>query len=293
MAHHSATPNRHRGRTPPRGRRGHGTIRSQLDQGAAYYQDHRPVREQSEAVGHAVRATYLMAALAQIGLGSGDQSLLEAAIRLWRSATETKLYPTAALGSRAEGEAFGEPYELPPDRVYGETCATIGLMLASWRLLLATGEARFADTIDCCLHNLFAASTDQARTGFFYCNPAERFVPLPPADPSVRPVRSGAQGSRAPWFETACCPPNIMRIVAGLHRWVATRDAQGLQLHLFMPSRVEAALDAGQVALSIETDYPATGRVTVVVEDTGAGPWELALRRPAWAELAQVRVRVN
>src|SRR6185369_8436412 len=122
-------------------------------------------------VGHAVRALYLLSGIVDLYLETGERALLDSALRQWESMTATKLYLNGAVGSRFEGEAFGEEYELPQDLVYGETCATVASVMVSWRLLLATGESRFADLVERALHNLVAASTSIERNAFFYNNP--------------------------------------------------------------------------------------------------------------------------
>ena len=204
--------------------------------------------------------------------------------------TATKTYLNGAIGSRFEGEAFGDSYELPPDLVYGETCATIGNIMLSWRLLLATGQARFADAIERALYNLFAASTSVERTGFFYNNPAQRRSKRPAAPTDVRPSRADAPGTRPAWFDCACCPPNIMRTIASLGGYVATHDTGGVQLHQFMPATIAAEIEAGQVGLEVTTEYPTSGSVTVTVTSTPESPWTLSIRRPSWSPAVTVRV---
>ena len=264
-------------------RRGRGTIRSDRGHGSEYYQDATPPLEQSEAVGHAVRATYLITALADVALETGDEAYLAAATAQWESVARGKWYVTGALGSRYEDESLGEPFELPPDRAYGESCAAIGFAMASWRLLLVTGDARYADAIERILHNALAASTDVRRTGFFYVNPLQRRVPATPADPLAASRRSEPPATRPPWFETACCPPNIMRTIATVHQWLATDDASGLQIHQYMSASIDARSTGLGALLVMDTDYPDDGTVTLkVLEATGAVA-ELALRIPPWA----------
>jgi DUF1680 family protein len=219
-------------------------------------------------------------------LETGDRALLASAVRQWESMTATKTYLNGAVGSRFDGEAFGDEYELPPDLVYGETCATIAGIMFSWRLLLATGESRFADAIERALYNLFSASTSVERNAFFYNNPAQRRVARPAAPTQTRPQRAEAPGTRPRWFECACCPPNIMRTVASLAGYVATHNAAGVQLHQYLPATVTAP--AG--ALAIDTRYPIDGTVTVTVTGTGSAGWTLSLRVPGWCRGATVAV---
>jgi len=257
----------------------------------AYYQDATPVRDEMTVVGHAVRAVYLLAGVVDVYIETGERALLESAVRQWESMTATKTFVNGAIGSRFEGEAFGDSYELPPDLVYGETCATIANIMLSWRLLLVTGEARFADAIERALYNLFAASTSVGRTGFFYNNPAQRRTAQPAAPTDTRPRRADAPGTRPAWFECACCPPNIMRTVASLGGYAATHDDAGVQLHQFLPTTVHALLDAGPVGLTVTTDYPTSGAVTAAITVSPDSPWALSIRRPSWSP--EVSVEVN
>ena len=245
--------------------------------GSAYLQDHLPVREATEAIGHAVRQTYLAAGVTDLYLETGDASLLEAMEALWRSAFHEKTYLTGAHGSRHRDEAFGDPYELPPDRAYAETCAAIASFMWNWRMLLATGDGRYAEEMERALYNAIAVATAIDGRSFFYSNPLQ--------------LRTGHDGStedapseRLTWYGCACCPPNLARLVASLGHYLATRDEEGIQLHLLAAGRIETATPAGTpVALTVETAYPWDGRAELAVE----GPqdeWTLALRIPAWCE---------
>ncbi|MGN6445735.1 glycoside hydrolase family 127 protein [Amnibacterium sp.] len=269
--------------------RGHGRIPNWFA-GSAYLQDEVPVREQSEVVGHAVRAVYLLCGAVDVAVELGDQELLDAAERQWRTMTSRKMYVTGALGSRFDGEAFGEDWELQTDRSYGETCASIGYLMLSWRLLLARGDGRFADAIEHTLYNLFAASTSVDRLAYFYNNPMQRRRALPAADPSRRSLRAEAQGTRPPWFECACCPPNIVRTVASLAAYVATTDDAGVQIHQYMAGSVATAVHGQPVSFAVATEYPLDGVTVVTLDQTPTTLWTLSLRIPAWADGWRVRV---
>jgi DUF1680 family protein len=261
--------------------RGHGVVGAGLF-GPAYFQDTVPVRDQDTVVGHAVRALYLLAGVVDVYLETGEAALLQAARDQWRSMVGEKTYLTGAVGSRFEGEAFGDRFELPPDLIYGETCASIASVMLSWRLLLATGDGAYADLIERVLYNAFAGSTSLGRDGFFYVNPLQRRSPRPPAPAGGKPLRTDAPGTRAEWFDVACCPPNIMRTIASLGGHLATTDDRGMQLHIYTPSSVSAALAAGEVAVSVDTDYPDDGVIRVTVERSPTEPWALSLRVPSW-----------
>jgi hypothetical protein len=266
--------------------RGHGVLQPPGHFDATYFQDATPVRAETTVVGHAVRALYLLCGVVDVHLETGERALLDSALRQWEALTATKTYLTGAVGSRFDGEAFGEPYELPQDLVYGETCATIAVIMLAWRLLLATGERRFADAMERALHNLFAASTSVTRDGFFYSNPAQRRAARPAAPTDGTPPRAEAPGTRPSWFPCACCPPNIIRTVASLGAYVATHNATDIQIHQYLPATVEF----GQTRLAVVTAYPIDGRVEVRVGGTPPEPWTLALRIPGWCRGASATV---
>ncbi|MEV0620133.1 beta-L-arabinofuranosidase domain-containing protein [Nonomuraea sp. NPDC050404] len=243
--------------------------------GSQYFQDHLPVREATEAIGHSVRQLYLAAGVTDLYLENGDETLLRAMEQLWDSAFGSKMYLIGGHGSRHRDESYGDPFELPPDRAYAETCASIAALQWCWRMLLATGQARYAEEMERALLNAIAASTDRTGTNFFYSNPLQ--------------LRTGHDGShedspseRLPWYGCACCPPNLARLLASLHGYAATSDASGLQLHL-----LTAGTFAGEsLTATVETGYPWDGGVLVTV----AGAGDLAVRVPAWAHGATVAV---
>ncbi len=270
--------------------RGYGVLIPKGHFDSPYYQDKTPVRAQTTVVGHAVRALYLLCGVVDLYLETGEQALLDSALRQWDSMAASKLYLTGAVGSRFEGESFGDEHELPPDLVYGETCATIASIMVAWRLLLATGESRFADAMERALYNLVSASTSVQRTAFFYNNPAQRRAPHAPADADGRRQRAEAPGTRPAWFECACCPPNIMRTVASLGAFVATHDGDGVQIHQWVPATIASPVGDTEARLSVATDYPATGDIRISVEAADAGEWTLSLRVPEWCRGAHVAV---
>ncbi|MFD0206546.1 MULTISPECIES: glycoside hydrolase family 127 protein [Saccharothrix] len=245
--------------------------------GSAYLVDHVPVRQAEEVTGHVVRQLYLLAGMVDVAVETGDDELFEAARRLWDDAFGRKTYLTGAQGSRHRDEAFGDPYELPADRAYGETCAAIASVQWNWRMLLATGESRYADELERALYNAVAGSTSEDGTHFFYSNPLH--------------LRTGHDGShedapsqRLPWYTCACCPPNLARLVASLHGYAVTTDDTGVQLHLYSAGTVRT--DAGEIV--VRTEYPWDGRITLDV--TGAAPFTLALRVPGWCAEASALV---
>ncbi len=258
-------------------RRGHRLLDTKVTP-SEYFQDHLPVRDNRHIVGHAVRATYLAAGATDVAVETGDLDLLDSMRTLWTDMVDTKTYPTGGIGARHDGEAFGDGYELPPDRAYAESCAAIASLMWSWRLLLATGEARYADLMERTLFNGIASSVSLSGAEFFYVNP------LQTRSGDFR--AAGHEIGRVPWFGCACCPPNIARLVASLGHYMATRDDHGIQVHQY----AAGALQNGPVELTVRTDYPWHGTVHIDVAETPDSEWALSLRIPAWSTASRLVV---
>ncbi|APU15440.1 MULTISPECIES: glycoside hydrolase family 127 protein [Actinoalloteichus] len=245
-----------------------------------YFQDDAPFRELTGLRGHAVRMVYLAAGATDVAIERGDAALLDASRRLWDDMLDTRLYLTGGLGARHSDEAVGDRYELPSERSYSETCAAIGTMQWAWRLLLATGDARYGDVFERILYNAYAVALSQRGTAFSYDNPLQR-------RPEHRQGGGAPAGSppRREWFGCACCPPNVIRWMAELpdHLAVATQTGVGVIVY------ADADVDTERIAVSIRTAYPDDGRVTLTVGRAEPGA-ELALRIPAWADGATARV---
>ncbi|MDQ7879031.1 glycoside hydrolase family 127 protein [Microbacterium sp. QXD-8] len=273
-------------------RHGRGTLRD-IEWGRRYFQDDVPVREATALRGHAVRANYLAAGAADVAVDTGDDELLGALRRQWDRTVARRTYVTGGQGSHHQDEAFGEDWELPADRAYSETCAGVGSVMSSWRLLLAGGDPRHADLIERTLYNVVATSPAPDGRAFFYANTLHQRVPGVPADEEATSPRASSS-LRAPWFEVSCCPPNVARTLASLDAYLATSDDDGVQLHQYAPASVRTTLPDGRdVAFDVETDYPASGRIRVIMRRDAApgGPWTLTLRVPAWAAGARLRVQ--
>jgi uncharacterized protein len=252
--------------------------------GSSYFQDHVPVRAATEVTGHAVRALYLAAGVTDIYLETGERELLAAMEAQWHDMAARKTYITGGLGAHHQDEAFGDPYELPPDRCYGETCAAIASIMWNWRMLLATGEARYSDLLERTLYNAFLAGLALDGHGFSYVNP------LQVREHHRDPVERGAR--RQPWYECACCPPNVMRLLASLQHYLATADEDGLQVHQYATGRLGTDRPyAGRIEIAVSTDYPWDGIVELEVMTTPSAPWTLTARVPSWA--AGARVTIN
>jgi DUF1680 family protein len=260
-------------------RRGHGLLGSDRF-GAAYWQDHAPVRDATEVTGHAVRQLYLDAGAVDVAVELGDAALLEAVRRRWMDMVATRTYLTGALGSRHRDEAFGDPFELPPDQAYAESCAAIASVMLGWRLLLATGEPAAADLVERTMVNGVLSACGLDGTSFFYVNPLQRRTHRAAADPH--------DGERQAWYPCSCCPPNLMRILSTWEQQLATTDEAGIQLHQYASAEIRADVAGGEVRLTVETGYPWDGRVGVEVRSAPETPWTLTLRRPAWADVARI-----
>ena len=246
--------------------------------GAAYWQDHQPVREAATVAGHAVRQLYLDCGAVDVAVELEDHDLLAAVERRWRDLVRTRTYLTGGMGSRHRDESFGDPFELPPDRAYAETCAAIASVMLAWRLLLATGEAGYADAIERAVYNGVLSGISLTGTRFFYVNPLQRRT--------RRAWEPPGHGERAPWYPCACCPPNLMRLLSSWEQYLASSDDTGVQLHQYATADIEADLDGEAVRLSVRTGYPWDGRVTVQVDRAPERPWTLSLRVPGWCRSA-------
>jgi uncharacterized protein len=253
--------------------RGHGLLgRGRF--GAEYWQDHQPVRDAATVAGHAVRQLYLDCGAVDVAVELDDHELLAAVQRRWDDLMRTRTYLTGGMGSRHRDEAFGDPFELPPDRAYAETCASIASVMLAWRLLLATGAPEYADAIERAMYNGVLAGLSLDGTHFFYTNPLQRRT-----NRASEPLNSG---QRAAWFPCACCPPNLMRTLSSWQQYVATSDDAGVQIHQYGA----ADITAGDIRLAVRTDYPWHGRVSVHIVQTSDQPWRLSLRVPGWCRSA-------
>jgi DUF1680 family protein len=238
-----------------------------------------PVREASRIRGHAVMALYLLAGAVDVSMETGDRGLLDSVIRQWNDMVERKMYITGGVGSRFYEEGFGDAYELPLDRAYSETCAAVASIMLSHRLLLATGYARYGDLVERTLYNAVLPGVSLDGRSFFYVNPLE--------------VRGKAHlsagpggGRRQHWFECACCPPNVMRLLASIEQYLCTRSKDGIQINQFISSAVNTVSPSGNpLALEISSDLPwGQGALDVIVTRCDGSVWDLAVRVPSWAD---------
>jgi hypothetical protein len=240
-----------------------------------YCQDHKPLERQDAVVGHAVRAMYLYSAATELAVIDRDAALADALDRLWDNLTLRKMYVTGGIGNSASNEGFTRDYDLPNDAAYAETCAGIGLIFWAHRMNLMRGEAVYADVLERALYNAALSGVSLDGRSFFYVNP----------------VSSRGGITRQPWYSCACCPPNILRLIAGVGGYVYVQDAQGVRVNLYAAGRADFERNGAPVSLVQETNYPWDGRVTIVVETPPPGEMTLKCRIPGWAE--RVTVKVN
>jgi len=238
-----------------------------------YSQDHMPILEQEEIVGHAVRAGYLYSGVADVAALTQDSSYQQAITRIWNNMASRKLYITGGIGSRAQGEGFGPEYELNNHTAYCETCASIANVYWNYRMFLATGEAKYADVYERALYNGVLSGVSLSGDRFFYDNPLE----------------SMGQHERAEWFGCACCPGNITRFVASVPQYMyakteAETDAQqdAIYVNLYIQSTAEVDLAGNTVTIQQQTDYPWQGDVTLTLTPKEESEFALRLRIPGW-----------
>ncbi|MFC4810878.1 glycoside hydrolase family 127 protein [Paenibacillus sp. GCM10023250] len=246
----------------------------------AYNQADVPVREQTAAVGHSVRAVYMYTAMADLARITGDVELAAACRRLWANMTHKQMYITGGIGSTHHGEAFTFDYDLPNDTVYAETCASIGLIFFAQRMLKLEAKAEYADVMERALYNNVIASMSQDGKHYFYVNPLEVW----PEASARNPGRHHVKAVRQKWFGCSCCPPNVARLLSSLHEYVYTADpASGtVYAHLFIGGEARFALAAGPVAVTQRSWLPWEGRVRFELTEAPSVPFALALRIPAW-----------
>ena len=252
----------------------------------AYYQAHKPVREQSEAVGHAVRAVYLYSGMADVARLMLDDAMYAACQRLWESIVREKLYVTGGIGGTSHGEAFSFPFDLPNDTAYSETCAAIGLVFFASRMLEIKAESRYADVCELALYNTVLSGMALDGKSFFYVNPLEVLPEACYKDSRKSHVKS----VRQKWFGCACCPPNIARIVSSVASYAYTEREDTLWFHLYMGSILTKKIGPQEINLKVETEMPWNGHVSVHIQTQKIVPCTLAMRIPGWSDSGNAKV---
>ncbi len=233
----------------------------------SYNQDHRPVTEQEEAVGHAVRANYMYAAMADVAALTGDTSYLRAIDRLWDNVVTKKLYITGGVGASHEGEAYGANYVLPNLTAYSETCASIANVYWNHRMFLLHGEASYIDVMERSLYNAVLSGVALDGEHFFYPNP----------------LASDGSHERSEWFGCACCPSNLTRFMASVGGYMYALREETIYVNLFAEGKVSMEVSGLSVQLTQETTYPWQGKVKMIVEPEKSASLTLRIRIPGWA----------
>lgn len=236
-----------------------------------YFQVQKPLKEQVAAEGHSVRAMYFYTGATDLYLETGDREIMTALARIWDNTIMKRTYITGGMGSLPNIEGFGKDYELP-NKSYAETCAAIGAVFWNWRMLLATGEAKYADQLERTLYNGFLAGLSRDGKNYFYQN---RLV-------------SNGRDQRKPWYTTACCPPNIARLIASLERYLYGVSGNAIWVHQYASGSGVFDLPEGQVKLEMQTGMPFSEKTTITLTPEKPLTFALKLRIPAWAEKATV-----
>lgn len=231
----------------------------------AYSQAHKPVVEQDEAVGHAVRAVYMYSGMADVAAITGDSSYIKAIDKIWDNIVSKKIYITGGIGARHAGEAFGNNYELPNQSAYCETCAAIGNVYMNYRLFLLHGDAKYFDVLERTLYNGLISGVSLDGGSFFYPNP----------------LSSNGKYSRKPWFGCACCPSNVSRFIPSLPGYVYAMKNDQVYVNLYLSNKAELKVDKKKILLEQETGYPWNGDIRLKITQ-GNQDFTMKLRIPGW-----------
>lgn len=233
-----------------------------------YSQAHKPVVEQDEAVGHAVRAAYMYAGMADVAALTGDSAYIHAIDNIWDNIVNKKYYITGGIGATSNGEAFGENYELPNMSAYCETCAAIGNVYVNHRLFLLHGYSKYYDVLERTLYNGLISGVSLDGGAFFYPNP----------------LQSMGQHQRQPWFGCACCPSNIARFIPSLPGYIYAVKDRDLYVNLFMSNTASLDIAGKAVEIQQQTSYPWNGDVNILVDKNKAGDFTMKIRIPGWVK---------
>jgi uncharacterized protein len=277
------------------------SIRSLVENGTDDNQDRVPFLQMDKAIGHAVRANYLYAGVADVYAETGNDSLMITLDKIWHNVTECKMYVTGACGALYDGvspdgtsykpdynqkvhQAYGRDFQLPNLTAHNESCANIGNILWNWRMFLATGEARFADVMELVMYNSLLAGVSLDGKGYFYTNPLSVNQDIPFT------LRWSKQREGYISF-CNCCPPNTIRTIAEISNYVYTTSVKGLWINLFGSNKLKSKLHDGSVIrLCQQTDYPWNGKIDIKMEECSGKPFSIFLRIPGWASSAEIRI---
>lgn len=250
-----------------------------------YNQTFAPVREQKSAKGHAVRAVYLYRAMADLAAASGDESLYQACKNLWRDILEKKLYVTGAIGASGEWESFSVDYDLPPDRAYAETCAQVGMVFWAKSMLNIEAKGEYADIMELCLYNSTISGMQMDGKHFFYVNPLEVNPGLSGEVFGMRHVLPQRPG----WYECACCPPNLARMILSLGKYCWSEGEDTIYSHLMIGQQAHLA----HADIQVESRYPWEGKAAYRITPKDASEFCLAIHIPGYIKSSELTVTCN
>ncbi|HAO45671.1 MAG TPA: six-hairpin glycosidase [Chitinophagaceae bacterium] len=240
----------------------------------SYWQDDKPVTQQSEAVGHAVRAGYLYSAVADVAALTGDDSLTMAIDRIWENVVTKKLYVQGSVGAIGDGERYGENYELPNSTAYNETCAAIANVYWNYRMFLLHGDSKYMDVLEKTLYNGLISGVGLDGKSFFYTNAMEIRNSFSHAD--IERERSG-------WFECSCCPTNVCRFVPAVPGYMYAQKGDQLYVNLFISSTADLSVNGRALQLTQQNNYPWEGKLSFTVNTAKPNAFSMLLRIPGWA----------
>jgi len=251
-----------------------------------YYQAHLPVLKQDTAEGHAVRLVYLCTAMADAACETGDENLLLACRRLWKSIVTRRMYITGGIGSTVSGEAFTLDYDLPNDTMYCETCASVGLVFFAYRMLMSEEKGEYGDVMERALYNTVLGGVALDGKHFFYVNPLE----VVPGKSFKDPGKSHVKCLRPQWLGCACCPPNLARLLASVEQYVFVQKKNKLLVNLFVECKGSFEIGDGILEIELKTGYPWDGCVDIKLDYSGTASVCLGIRIPSWSDTFDVEL---
>lgn len=248
------------------------------DYDARYAQSHLPPAEQTTAEGHAVRAMYMFSAMADVARTYGDDALVESCVRLWNNLTQKRMYITGGIGSSGYLERFTVDYDLPNDRMYCESCASVGLMMFGQRMAALTGDATYYDAVELALCNTVLAGIAAEGDKYFYVNPLEVWPDNCLTGTSmahVKPVRQ-------PWFACACCPANIARTLASLGQYIYAQDEKSVYINQYISSELSTDVRGAEISIKLHSDLLTDGKIQILIGSDKSQPFTLRIRIPSY-----------
>jgi len=253
---------------------------------ASYFINHKPIREQDAADGHAVRNMYLYSAVADIAYEYKDEELMEACKKIFSSIANRRMFITGSIGSSSVGERFTCDYDLPNSSNYSETCASVGLALFARRMLEIEKDSKYTDILERALYNTVLSGISLNGDRFFYVNPLEVIPEVCENNPSLSHVKA----ERQKWFGVACCPPNIIRTLASLGQYIYSKNQEELYVNLYISNVANIAMENNNITINVKTEYPYMSSANICIETEKDNEFTLALRIPKWCSLKSLSI---